>query len=471
MKTFKGTPFALLLLLCAALFCGSPATMNAQTSVPAYTTVVADSWSYWEWDCYGWDYHDDYDWWWGPSWYYGAGWYSGYDWDWTPSGWWWDYLYYYYCYYVWVEIWGESLVQVPNTNGNCSYNVTVNFSDGSTQSFTQQGNGGTINLFFTHSATDPVPTGASATETCSGATVVDLVIKKGGADVTNQTTNLVIGEPVQFTVEPGPNAQNMTIAGVQWSQPYNAYKSYTYTISSGATTALDLGSATFDGFFVSPRTDEEIVATVSVNNQQHIVKTKVTVSAPGSSFTTSTQGVYVFTDAGFNWRIGWQSPGITFNYSQDGAAGSGDIFLIQTVTKALMGGLCMSNWQSVEQLDEITRVDGETSPIYGLMTDNPSVALPNNFYNYHAEHRFVTYLMFRSSNSGSYPVAIRKVIWGWNGSANNLGGGGYWQLASESHSVNPSSIPIFDLPTWIGNFKFTSPPLCSSGGGGGPIEP
>ncbi len=62
MKTFKGTPFALLLLVCAALFCGSAATMNAQTSVPAYTTVVADSWSYWEWDCYGWDYHDDYDW-------------------------------------------------------------------------------------------------------------------------------------------------------------------------------------------------------------------------------------------------------------------------------------------------------------------------------------------------------------------------------------------------------------------------
>ncbi len=147
-----------------------------------------------------------------------------------------------------VEIWGESLVQVPTTNGNCSYAITVNFSDGSTQSFTQQGNGGAINLFFTHSATDPVPTGASATETCA-TTVVDLVIKKGGVDVTNQTTNLVIGEPVQFTVEPGPNAQNMTISSVQWS---HAYKSYTFTVTQGASVGLTLSTATFEGFFASP---------------------------------------------------------------------------------------------------------------------------------------------------------------------------------------------------------------------------
>lgn len=79
--------------------------------MPVYTTVVADSWSLWYWDCYGYDYHWDYDWFWGPSWYYGADWYSGYDWTWTPSWYWWDFLNYYYCYWVYVEIYGTTLVQ------------------------------------------------------------------------------------------------------------------------------------------------------------------------------------------------------------------------------------------------------------------------------------------------------------------------------------------------------------------------
>lgn len=81
MKSLKQTLFACLLLFSIALFLGAPTTAEA---VPANTTVVADSWSYWIWDWYGSDYHSDSDWFWGPSWYWGAGWYSGFDWTWTP---------------------------------------------------------------------------------------------------------------------------------------------------------------------------------------------------------------------------------------------------------------------------------------------------------------------------------------------------------------------------------------------------
>lgn len=191
------TTSAILILICAVLLLGSATKANAQTSVPVYTTVVSDSWSYWEWDCYGWDYHNDYDWWWGPNWFAGADWYSGYDWQWTPTSWWNDYLYYYYCYYVYVEIWGQSLVQVPNTNANCPYSITVNFSDGSSQNFTQQGNGGAINLYFTHAAGTPVPSGATATENCGSGIVIISDTIATAATAQDTRPQIGIGEQVQ----------------------------------------------------------------------------------------------------------------------------------------------------------------------------------------------------------------------------------------------------------------------------------
>jgi hypothetical protein len=153
-------------LTVGALSLGLAPRATAQEPVPVYTTVVVDAWSDWYWDCGWWDYHSDYDWGWGPSWYHGYAWYAATDWGFTPSSWWWDYIYTLQCSYVWVEIDGTSLVQVPNTNSDCNYTVNVTFSNGSVQTFTQPGNGAAINLFFTHSAAGPTPTGAAATRTC-----------------------------------------------------------------------------------------------------------------------------------------------------------------------------------------------------------------------------------------------------------------------------------------------------------------
>lgn len=474
MKSLKQTLFACLLLFSIALFLGAPTTAEA---VPANTTVVADSWSYWIWDCYGSDYHSDYDWFWGPSWYWGAGWYSGFDWTWTPYDYWNDYLYSYYCYYVWVEIYGTSVVQVPNTNSNCSYTITVNFSDNSTQSFTQQGTGGDINLYFTHSATDPVPTGSTATETCAGAVVVDLVILKGGINVTNQITQLVIGEPAQFTVQPGPNAQNMTISSVQWSQPSNAYKSYTFNVNTGAAIPLVLNTATFDGFFASPRQDEEITAAVTVNQQQYMVKTKVTVLAPSTTMSAQTHPTVSFSMPANIGRFTWgqgTTPGIQCSYTGNDAAGGGTYMVVQVFSES-SGSTCASGYSGGGEFTVVGKLDVTStavSPVYddvsfsvqqgsGSSQDSPGFTVRPQYYKLSQNLSATTYLMFKSDRPNSYPVAVMKTSWDSLIAASGYGWTN-WNLdgPNSSHSTNPPSQSVYELPMWSGAGGHGSFPQC-----------
>jgi len=79
----------------------------------------------------------------------------------------------------------------------------------------------------------------------------DLRIKFYGENVADATKTLAIGEVAQFSVEVGPGSPNVSITGVQWSQPPNAYKDYTFTIQSGAPVGLSGGDLK-DSFAVRP---------------------------------------------------------------------------------------------------------------------------------------------------------------------------------------------------------------------------
>ncbi|MFZ5494303.1 MAG: hypothetical protein ACOZE5_03070 [Verrucomicrobiota bacterium] len=120
-----------------------------------------------------------------------------------------------------------------------------------------------------------------------------------------------------------------------------------------------MNTATFEGFFASPRQNEEITATVTVNQQQYPVKTKVTILAPCTSLFTQTYetppvasysvpgGLF----AKFQWEQG-STPGISFTYYGDSSAGSGTYMAVQVINVELATSTCAGGYSGVEPMGQ-----------------------------------------------------------------------------------------------------------------------
>jgi hypothetical protein len=282
--------------------------------------------------------------------------------------------------------------------------------------------------------------------------VNDVKIMFNGADVTNQTRDVIVGQQISLSLQVLPSTSSAT--NIQWTVPGNRIANYVATSANGSVTPLsNLQSAQLSFYWVDGANGRQVTVTGKVAGVTFNKTTTFNVKRPTASVTTTTDDVYA-NQLSIKITFGHDFvPGISFVQTVTYPQGfTGTTQWVQIATPLRRRKTNAGVWQrwSGAGLDTIYPYWGS-----GNTNDSPSTFLDashNDGYiivEKSMNDSFDMYLMFKPSGTNSIWVPLRKVSWFWSAT------GTYNQttitLVSKNHSVNPASTDSVTHPQWTRN--------------------
>jgi len=284
--------------------------------------------------------------------------------------------------------------------------------------------------------------------------VIKVDIKQGANTITDQTQDTIVGRNIalQGVVSPA----GMTVTARQWSVPGNRIANYTADANSATVTALtDVTGSTVSYYWVGGGDGREVTYTATVNGQQFSAKTTFNVKRPTCTITPATESsVAVRADylgqSGIHLSFGGgtnPSPppgylyGVRFKYTKvtmPEGFDPGQWQYVQTLNAYNLrqfnsepgnwyGWYTGGNWVLDTQYpylgswstgnDEHEAVDAPATPDMSNSLGDPPVVLYKRYIMDEYSQGFRMYIMFKPSGAGSIWVPLKRVAWGWKGSA------------------------------------------------------
>jgi hypothetical protein len=263
--------------------------------------------------------------------------------------------------------------------------------------------------------------------------VVEVHILQNGADITNTTQDVIVGEKISLTAEVQPSGTTFT--NQQWTVPGSRVANYVATLSSGTLTPLsNLAGSSVDFYWVDGGDGRQVQYSITIDGIPLGSAATFNVKRPTATVTTST-GTIAVRSEGTACVLRFGNPtthGIDFSSSlqlPQGFSGAAQWVQIVTVNRSFKD---TSNncWQfSATGLDTTYPYDSASST-----EDSPGSILESDQTTQNVSDSFQMWLMFRPP--GGIWIPLRVVSWGWSASARQDGSGcSGWTIVSSSKTA------------------------------------
>ncbi|MCL5104625.1 MAG: hypothetical protein M1133_11020, partial [Armatimonadetes bacterium] len=276
--------------------------------------------------------------------------------------------------------------------------------------------------------------------------VIEVNIKQGTTDITDQTQDTIVGRNISLTGEVLP--AGTTVTAHQWSVPGIRIENYSASADSATVNALEgaeLQNSSVSYYWVDGGDGREVTYTATVGGTQCSGKTTFNVKRPTASVTSTTGTVGLYTGP----VLGYGGPGISFSRTITEPTGftGGSTQWVQVVSSTLRRRQDTSSvWWRLEGSNLVdttypyaTSASTDDSPSTGLSTSYPTASVADYFYMY------LEYI----PSGGGIEVPLRRVYWYWNGYT-HLDGSSWW-LDSSGNNANPADADCTTLPEWSAN--------------------
>lgn len=281
------------------------------------------------------------------------------------------------------------------------------------------------------------------------ATTITAKIKQSSTDITNMTTNVIVGQKTSLTAEVLP--ATVTTSNRQWSIPGETMADYIASNSQASVTPLSsLSGTSVNYYWVDGGDGRQVTFSFTVEGKSFSAMTTFNVKRPTASITTSEGTIGIITSGNLRLQYGnGVTPGLSFSRSITIPSGfSGTTQWVQLVSTLRRRRLNAGTWQElsapVDVLD--TTYPYSTS---NSTNDSPFLLLTSDYSEVSINEVFDMYLMFTPSGADSRPVPLVKRRWQWTALATRSGS--TWTLVSSSKLTNAIDVDTTDHPTWIDN--------------------
>jgi hypothetical protein len=288
-----------------------------------------------------------------------------------------------------------------------------------------------------------------------------LRILRDGNDITNTTQNVIVGEPINLSLETQPEGDEPT--DIQWSIPGHAIGNYIVNGPgpSGATSAhatpADLTSPAPTIYWIDGGNSLNVSVTCTVFGTSLTASTTFNVQKPTATITILSGNILVRTLADTYLYLTFGNPdgitGVHFDQSVQMPSGfsGGSTQWTQVILSTQI--VRTDNAGNQQSLSGTNVIDGQFSYQFvynGALEDSPSVRLEPDMSHWSRTDSFASYLMFRPSGSNTIWVPLRHVPWDWHGSATRTGTPNVWVLDPGSGKNVGPDVNSTAEPEWSG---------------------
>ncbi len=287
-----------------------------------------------------------------------------------------------------------------------------------------------------------------------------------GADITNGTTDVLIGQKVDLTL----NAPATSIQSVQWKiNPGTAVGYYDADSTSSSYRPVSTGLSELQYYNLSPDSSQVVTVTVTLTNNGGTLSahTTLNVKAPTVNFFDGTWSVNVDQNNPSNlgkWTDYFgeaNNPGITWDSivtAPPGFNSAGDTEFVQIVNKVwIEKQTILGNWYHIQinspcldtkyPYEEVNLPSSNDSP--GVFLTDPTTGGYRFWYDFGS---FNVYLLWRPAYPNAIFVPVSTIAWQWVGAVSTSGNS--WVFADKnspswySWSINPGSTTYYGPLTW-----------------------
>jgi len=304
-------------------------------------------------------------------------------------------------------------------------------------------------------------------------TVLEVIIKQGGVDITDTTQDVIVGEKISLVGDLLPDDvvfMPEDIISTIWTIPEKRIKDYVadkdfakaYELEEG-----DLDDSSVDFYWVDGADNRDVSYTFTINGKDFIADATFDVKRPDALIDTELGDVDVGTTFGY-WALSFGKkeikPGIEFTKTVNVPAGfAGDTQWVQVVddTTRRFRVESTGDWYRFEKFNACDTVY-PYPPVTDLTTnDSPLIGLegqdlygnPVDLDGATMDDNFTMYLMFKPDGVGNIWVPLRRVSWGWTGEC--LKAGSTWNgtdLVDDDKWAN-NDVDCIHHPQWIQNIE------------------
>ena len=327
---------------------------------------------------------------------------------------------------------------------------------------------------------DVSPNDQDARTMALNAACRDLIILRDGIDITGTTQSAVVGQQINLSLETNPEGEQPS--NIQWTIGGNRIANYvvngtgpTGSSTASVTALADLSSPSFSYYWITAGQGLEVSVTATVFGTQLTKSASFNITAPNPAqptVTLPTNGQLHINNVG-DCSGGTPGPAMVFGSisgpnpgtcTYSGQAGirfappsatspPGNFFFVQLITLehvTYTGSNGSTNCTATVSpgLDRdypYQRVTGQS------VSDAPFAPLPSTYLTVSRDFGATMYLMWQSNTSGSIPVPMGSVAWGFSASTSQpQANSGNWSAPNGSGSAQPfvaasgpSSFPIW----------------------------
>jgi hypothetical protein len=293
-------------------------------------------------------------------------------------------------------------------------------------------------------------------QTSGDLKAVQLKVKRGGNDITDQTQDVEAGQRINLAVEVLPSGTTYT--NLQWTIPGTRVANYVVTFvsetqptSATVTELTNLKITPIVFYWVDGGDGRRVEYTVTMGGKQFRAGATFNVKRATSTF-TATSMAEVTVDFGCDnqllLRYGCSPPnvGVKFTTNVTAPAGfqAGEDQIIQIVDSTRRTRVKLNGTTRVLQGMGVL----DTTFPYGQFFDSPSQDFELDDVRVTANDSFTTWVIYKPASEGAIWVPLKKLSWSWSGDA--LTGG---ILNSGSHSPNQTGADTTVFPQWTKNVR------------------
>ncbi|HKV42015.1 MAG TPA: hypothetical protein VJX67_22615, partial [Blastocatellia bacterium] len=280
----------------------------------------------------------------------------------------------------------------------------------------------------------------------------------GGARITGQTQNCIVGQQINLTAV--VQGSSSPITNTKWAVPGSTVGSYTvqYTppsdpASPPAPTSASVTAATFTNaattyYWVDGGDGRNVTFSCKAGGKTISATTTFNVAQPTAKFSSKTVGTISVDSACLNilalhYGCSLGVPGIKYTSSATIPAGfDGVTQLVQVVT---------STTRTHSQSDGQPTAKGsnllDTAFPYGSDEDAPEELFAGSDRSVSVNDSFTIWLIFQPKSDNSIWVPLMKLSWSWSASASPT------HLFAPMNSPDQTGVSTTDFPLWSGNIR------------------
>jgi hypothetical protein len=296
------------------------------------------------------------------------------------------------------------------------------------------------------------------TAQANDVTLKILDANNGNQDLTAQTNNVIVGQPMNLHCQLSDT--NQTITGLQWTVPGYAISNYVVAAdSSSAVVVTNFPlNRTNAVFYWVDGGKKQVQCSAMVNGKKVTAQTTFNLLRPTATVTATTSSVGIYDVFSPFWLRFFDessfTEGITFSSTMTIPSGfSGTNEWVQIVNPYRSYRDTNGVWWVLSDNGSGPYLDTSypyTNAIANIATDSPGSPLSSRNNEVTAADSFKMWFMFKPT--GGQWVPLRIVTWNWSGVASLSGTN--WTLSSRNWSTNPPSVDAgTTFPQWNNNVK------------------